>query len=127
MKYPKVILFLLTALVLTGCFGQKTLHFQEESEEWQVEYIADVKSEDSESTSLHITYVGEEKAPEHINYILDSPTGSGEGDYVLLNDGMVQQMGNFCSGCAVTKENHEIQVTIEWGEREETFDLEYVK
>ncbi|REJ10982.1 hypothetical protein [Halobacillus trueperi] len=127
MQYPKVILFLLTALVLTGCFGQKTLHFQEESEEWEVEYIADVKSEDSESTSLHITYVGEGEAPEHINYNLDSPTGGREGDYVLLNDGMVQQMGNFCSGCAVTKENHEIQVTIEWGEREETFDLKYVK
>ncbi|MYL49954.1 hypothetical protein GLV98_10680 [Halobacillus litoralis] len=127
MKYLTFIFFFMTAVVLTGCLGQKTLHFQEESENWEVEYIADVKSEDSESTSLHITYVGEGEAPENINYTLDSPTGGREGDYVLLNDGMVQQMGNFCSGCAVTRKDHEIQVTIEWGEKEETLDLEYIE
>ncbi|GEN52710.1 hypothetical protein [Halobacillus faecis] len=126
MKYLTFIFFFMTAVVLTGCLGQKTLYFQEESENWEVEYIADVKSEDSESTSLHITYVGEGEAPENINYTLDSPAGGREGDYVLLNDGMVQQMGNFCSGCAVTRKDHEIQVTIEWGEKEETLDLEYI-
>ncbi|WLR47380.1 hypothetical protein LC065_17980 [Halobacillus litoralis] len=127
MKKTGVILFLSFAFLLTGCLGKKTLHFQEETENWEVEYIADIQSEDSESTGVHITYIGEGEAPEHIDYTLDSPTGGGGGDYVLLTDGMVQQMGNFCSGCAVTRKDHEIQVTIEWGEKEETLDLEYIE
>ncbi|MYL70467.1 hypothetical protein GLW00_06390 [Halobacillus litoralis] len=127
MKYNGFPLFLILAFFLTGCLGQKTLHFEGESEDWKVEYIADVKSEDSESTGLHINYAGEGEAPEHINYTLDSPAGGKEGEYVLLNNGRVQQMGNFCSGCAVTSEDHDIQVTIEWGEKEETLHLEYIE
>lgn len=101
------------------------MHFHGETETWDVEYIADVQSEDSESTGLYISYVGEGEAPEHITYTLDTPTGGSEGDDILLNDGMVQQMGNFCSGCAVTREDHDIHVTVEWGEQKETLDLEY--
>ncbi|MFD2640173.1 hypothetical protein [Piscibacillus salipiscarius] len=69
MKIKGVILALFTLLVLTACIeDSKELTFQNESDNWLVEYTATVKGDDQETNRLYVEYIGEGEAPERIDY-----------------------------------------------------------
>lgn len=110
-------------LVMAGCFGQKTLDFHGKSEKWEVKYQADIRGEDSESTSFKIRYIGEGEPPEKIAYKIDSVSGGAAGN-AHLKSGVLDSAGSSCSGCAITREDHKISVTIEWDGETERMVLE---
>ena len=118
-------LMLVTAmlLILSACQGQKTINFQGKSDSWEVVYQVDIQSEDSESTSLEIRYIGEGKPPKKMDYTLDSFSGGGAGNDIPLNDGVYKSSPNSCSGCALTGEDDKIKVTIEWQDKSEKITL----
>lgn len=124
MKFKIGVVLFLVAIILSACWGQKTIHFNGESNSWEVEYIADVQSTDSESTSIKMRYVGEGEPPENINYAVDSGTGGSEGSNISLDNGVLHTSGDYCSGCAVTSEDDDINVVIEWNGRTEEVNLE---
>ncbi|WP_277674498.1 hypothetical protein [Piscibacillus halophilus] len=118
------IILLLSILLLPSCIADTDqLTFQNETDHWQVEYHVDIKGEDSESTRLFLKYVGEGEAPENINYRIDSVTGSNGGNNTLLKNGLLDISLGSCSGCSITREDEEIEITIEWNNDSETFML----
>lgn len=120
LKARALICFVL--LLLTACTNQKTFHFHGESENWDVRYVVDIVGENSESSSIVIRYFGEASVPEKIYYYIDHGSGASSGN-VSLDEGVLRTSGGSCSGCAVTKENEEIDVIIEWNGETENFTL----
>lgn len=109
-------------LLLVACSGQQTYHFKGDSENWNVDYSIDIKGNNSESGDITIKYIGENETPIEINYEINSRSGSSSGN-MELNDGVLKTSAPTCSGCAVTKENEELDVTIEWDGKTESFTL----
>lgn len=120
----KVVLFAAVALwILTACDGQETFHFENESDNWKVEYAADVEtSRDAEESTIKIQYTGEGEAPNQVYYSIQSGTGDMSGDASMKGE-VLETAGSKCSGCAVTKEDDEFEVTIEWEDKSEHFTL----
>ena len=114
-------LLLIISFVLAGCSEQKKLVFNGESDNWSVNYIAQVHSSDSEEVDYTIRYIGEEPAPKTIDYQIGDDLVKGQS----LNDknNSVKKDGESCSGCAVTLEGDEIKMTIKWNENAETLTL----
>lgn len=111
---------------MTACFGQETFHFDGESDNWKVEYIIDVlESKNSEEGTIKIKYIGESEAPNHIDYYIKDGSSEMSGD-LSMQDGTFETQGSNCSGCAVTKEDDEFEVTIEWNGESEHFTLKNV-
>lgn len=123
MKLRFLLLVIALLLTLSACQGQETINFKGKSDNWEVVYQVDIQSEDSESTSLEIKYIGEGKSPKEMDYTLDSVSGGGDGNNIPLNDGVYKSSPNNCSGCAVTGEDDNIKVTIEWQGKSEKITL----
>ena len=66
-------------------------------------------------------YIGEEPAPKTIDYQIGDDLVIGQS----LNDekDSVKKDGESCSGCAVTQEDDEIEMTIMWNGNTETLTL----
>lgn len=56
------------------------------------------------------------------NYSVISGASEMSGD-VPMQDEVLEIAGSSCSGCAVTKEDDEFDVIIEWDDKSESFTL----
>lgn len=97
--------------------------FVGESDNWKVD-LQFVHKDKQEEREFKLTYKGEDvDSVEEINYEVQ---GSGRFDHkgAQLNDeGYVTDSG-FCEGCAFEKEETEIDVTVEWNGKSESFRLD---
>lgn len=126
MKTKLALLVIATLFILTACFGQETLHFEGESDNWQVEYVTDiVSSKDSEDGTIKMRYEGESETPNQIYYSIKTGSSDMSGD-ASMQEEYLEIAGNNCSGCSVTKEDDEFDVTIEWDDKSENFTLKNV-
>lgn len=126
MKTKLILSVIAVLFMLTACFGQETFHFEGESDNWQVEYVTDVKSsKDSENGTIKIRYIGENETPDQIYYSIKSGSTDMSGD-ASMEEEFLEMAGSNCSGCAVTKENDEFDVMMEWDGQSENFTLNNV-
>lgn len=116
LKLPVLLCFVF--LFLIACSTQKTYHFKGESENWHVDNTIDIIDNDSEFERIKIKYIGDNEIPEEIYYEIKGNSGN-----TLLNDGVFKTSDSACYGCALTKENEEIDVTIEWNGKSDSFTL----
>ncbi|WP_175615751.1 hypothetical protein [Piscibacillus halophilus] len=115
MKIKGVIIALFTFLVLTACIeDSKKITFQNETDNWIVEYTATVKGEDQETNSLYVKYIGEGETPDRIDYQIKERSGGAGRTNATLEQGVLNSNLGSCSGCAVASENDEIEITIKW-------------
>ena len=109
---------------MSGCTDADRLNFAGESENWNVFYTVDVMDPTSEQTTGSIKYVGENDAPEDINYRINSISCGREGTMRNLEEGIASLGSGFCEGCTVVQKDSEIQVTITWNGKSEELILE---
>jgi len=115
---------LLVPIALTACIGQERLHFEGSSGSWEVNYDLLVSEKDSsEQGTVKIKYVGEDETPEQIDYEIKGGSGKSSGNNTALDDGFLEASGSNCSGCAVTQEDDEFDVTIDWAGKTDNFTL----
>lgn len=122
MKLKISVLLCFVFLLLVACSNEQTYHFKEESENWDVNYTINITGDDSQSGDITIRYIGDNETPKEINYEINGSSGSDSGNEPL-NDGVLQTPGYTCSGCGVTKENAELEVTIKWDGKSDRFIL----
>jgi ABC-type glycerol-3-phosphate transport system substrate-binding protein len=124
MKIKVLISVFSVLFALTACSGEETLHFKGESDNWNIDYVTNVVASDSsERGTIKITYVGENEAPKQIDYMIKGGSGKMSGDTPMQAD-TLEIPGSNCSGCAVTRNDDEFDVTIEWDGKSESFTLE---
>ncbi|NJP39412.1 hypothetical protein [Alkalicoccus luteus] len=122
MMLQRVSIWAIMLLFVAACQNQDTLHFSNEGDNWEVDYTVNIYDENSQSIDYAIRYIGEESLPETLNYSIGSTTVTGE---ILSEGGVIEHSGSGCSGCAVTREDDDIEFSIEWDdEHEESFVLE---
>ncbi|WP_173915284.1 hypothetical protein [Halobacillus sp. Marseille-Q1614] len=109
-------------LLLSACLGQETLRFEGESDHWKVNYQAEIQGEDKESASFTMHYIGGGEPPEEIDCNINA--GEETGHNVSLEKGVLESSRHPCSGCSITRENQEFDVTIEWDDKTEKLTLE---
>jgi hypothetical protein len=114
-------LFLL--IILSGCGDGDRFVFSGESDNWQVDYEAIIYDETSEETFGSIKYIGNESAPKEINYVIKSGSDKKSGENISLEEGSTTISKGSCQGCAITRENEEMEVEITWDGQKEHFTL----
>lgn len=123
MQKIAMISLVLLALIMTACSSQDVLIFQDQSENWSVEYKARIIAEDEQAETLRLAYRGEGEPPDTIDYEYETLTGSGDAHNATLENGVMERAEDACSGCATTSKDEEITVTVEWDGQKETFSL----
>ncbi|QPA30453.1 hypothetical protein [Thermaerobacillus caldiproteolyticus] len=123
MKEPFLFVILLVS-ILVGC-SDKHIFLSGESENWKGEYSANISGNREDGNYL-FGYKNGEKDTKFKN--LEIVINDGNGETVRKEDihkGATIRISSSCSGCAVTREDEPIKVTIKWDDKnEETF---YVK
>ncbi len=118
------IFLLLIVSILGGCSG-KYLAFSGESKNWEGTYSTTINESTENGTyTLHFKNGDRNTKLKEIEIIINN--GGGES---ILNEeehiGGSFNISSACQGCAVTRENERIKVTIKWdGQYEEKFYLD---
>jgi major membrane immunogen (membrane-anchored lipoprotein) len=120
MKKPFLFVILFVS-ILVGC-GNKHIFLSGESENWKGEYSANIDG-NTENGNYLFGYKNGEKDTKFKNLeiiINDGKTVRKEDNH----KGATITIPSSCSGCAVTREDEPIKVTIKWDDKnEETFYL----
>lgn len=126
MKIKVVLSVISVLLILTACFGQETLRFEGESDDWKVRYVTDIaSSKDAENGTIQMRYLGDSEAPNQIYYSIKSGSSDMSGE-ATMEEGYLEIDGIHCSGCLVTKEDAEFDMTIEWDDKSESLILKNI-
>jgi major membrane immunogen (membrane-anchored lipoprotein) len=120
----KTFLFVIILVsILVGC-NSKHIFLSGESESWKGEYSAYINGNREDGNYL-FGYKNGEKDTKFKN--LEIIINVNDGETVLKEDnheGATVRIPTSCSGCAVTREDEPIKVTIKWDDKnEETFYL----
>ncbi|WP_100399182.1 hypothetical protein [Bacillus sp. FJAT-44742] len=115
-----IVSFIIINGLLIGCSDQRSVEFVGEGNNLEGKYTAHIQGENQEDIDYIIRYIGSNSPPDTINYKIDSLEVTGA---TLNENAYVEHTNNRCSGCAITNENNELEVTIKWEEESESFYL----
>ncbi|WP_100012378.1 hypothetical protein [Lentibacillus sediminis] len=122
MRKRSLLFYLLIVVILTGC-GQNTIDFSGEGENWSAEMKVTHHGEDWQEEEYLLQYRGDADSVDQFEYKWEA-VGSSSGTGATLNEHGVWRGDGSCGGCAFTREDTEVTVTVEWGDQVETFGLE---
>lgn len=121
----KFLVIFFSIVLLSACNmeqkQQKQLIFFGVSDNWSVRYEVNMIDDNSETKGLIIKYIGNGPIPKEVEYSVDSMSGSVTD--ILDKNGTFKMSGSGCDGCAITRENQEIEAIIEWGNQSEIIPL----
>lgn len=123
----KLFLLIILLLILSGCGDSKRHEFSGSSENWHVVYVVEISSSDRQQTTGIIEYLGDETVPKTIDYEIATLLTSLNSTGKSLTDGKANIGTDNCDGCAVIKEDEEIEVEIAWDGQTEKFILKNTK
>ncbi|WP_054637457.1 hypothetical protein [Thalassobacillus sp. C254] len=115
-----IVSFITINSLIIGCSDQRSVEFVGKGNNWDVKYTAHIQGENQEDIDYIIRYIGSNSPPDTINYKIDSLEVTGAA---LNENAYVEHTNNSCSGCTITNENDELEVTIKWEEESESFYL----
>lgn len=106
--------------ISSGGAGEDQLVFTGSSENWAIEYVVTYPKEDWQKIVYTITFIGND-VPESVEYTIDGTFGGHYGGDKLSAD---QSVGGRSEGNgAKVQENEEIDATIKWDGKSESFLL----
>lgn len=114
-------LYLIILILLAGC-AQNTI-FSGESENWQVILEVIHHNEDFQEEVFYLEYKGDPGEVGKLGYTVEHVVGSFGQTGTTLNEHGVLEGRSECSGCAFTREDMEVTVTVQWNNQSETFQL----
>lgn len=118
----KILIIFFVIFLLSACSTeQKQLIFSGEGDNWSVRYEVTIIDENSENKGFIIKYTGNGPIPKQLEYSIDSTSGSGTD--LLDENGVLKRVGFGCDGCAITRENQEIEAIIKWDDSSEIIPL----
>jgi hypothetical protein len=111
-------IFLLVTLVflMSGCVDGERYSFSGSGDNWDALYEVVVSNEVEQQASGKINYIGDNKAPETIDYKIDYNNKS-QGNSVEespLKYGAVKFKSVTCGNCEMIQKDEEIEVEIMW-------------
>lgn len=114
----KLILLLVSLVsLMSGCVNGDFLSFSGSGDNWDITYEAVVTNEVNQQTAGKIKYIGDNKAPETIDYkiVYNKALGQGNsGEESLLKYGAVKFKNVTCGNCEIIQKDDEIEVEIMW-------------
>ncbi|RIU90215.1 hypothetical protein [Oceanobacillus picturae] len=112
----KVVLLLLISLILSACSETEIFDFKGKSDNWKVIYTVEILDEQIEQTKVNIEYNGMESIPDEVSYIIETDSGSMEGNTSLNDKGLIEIGGRErrCNECTFINESEYIKATISW-------------
>lgn len=112
----KVVLLLLISLILSACSETEIFDFKGKSDNWKVIYTVEILDEQIEQTKVNIEYNGMESIPDEVSYIIETDSGSMEGNTSLNDSGVVEigGRGRWCNECTFINKSENIKATISW-------------
>ncbi|MGN4124220.1 hypothetical protein ACMGD3_04230 [Lysinibacillus sphaericus] len=111
--------------LMSGCSDSDSYSFSGSGESWEVVYDVVVTNETDQQTAGTIKYIGDDKAPETIDYKIKY-NGLGQGSWdeeSSLKFGAVKFKDVTCGNCEIIQKDDEIEVEIIWGEQTEKLIL----
>ena len=113
----KQFLLLVTLVFLmSGCVDGDSYSFSGSGNNWDIIYEVVVTNEVEQQTAGKIKYIGDNKAPETIDYKIDynNKSQGSSGEESPLKYGAVKFKGVTCGNCEVIQKDEEIEVEIIW-------------
>ncbi|KOS61337.1 hypothetical protein FJQ98_01635 [Lysinibacillus agricola] len=113
----KQILLLVTlVLLMSGCVDGDKYSFSESGDNWEILYEVVVTNDVEQQTAGSIKYIGDNKAPETIDYKIQyNSLGQGSSDEESpLKFGAVKFKNITCGNCEIIQKDDEIEVEIMW-------------
>ncbi|MBX0356861.1 hypothetical protein [Halobacillus sp. Nhm2S1] len=123
MERKFLVVLLISLLLLASCSTQ-TLNYSGETENWSADLKVNQTSDDYQSQELVLKYKGDdvnEVGP--IDYNVDSLGSFGRGGVTLKENGTIVDSATSNPTNAKVSEHTEVEVTVEWNEKTETFKL----
>ena len=110
---------------MSGCSDGDSFSFSGSGENWDVVYEVVVTNETEQQTAGTIKYIGDGKALETIDYIIEhNSLGQGSSDEESpLKSGVVKFNNITCGNCEIIQKDDEIEVEIMWEEQTEKIIL----
>lgn len=121
----QILLLVTLVFLMSGCSDGDSYSFSGSGENWDVVYEVVVTNETEQQTAGTIKYIGDDKAPETIDYIIEhNSLGQGSSDEESsLKSGAVKFKNITCGNCEIIQKDDEIEVEIMWEEQTEKLIL----
>lgn len=112
----QILLMFTLVFLMSGCSDGDSYSFSGSGENWDVVYEIVITNETEQQTAGTIKYIGNDKAPETIDYIIVyNGLGQGSSDEESpVKNGTVKFQNITCGNCEIIQKDDEIDVTIMW-------------
>ena len=121
----QILLLVTVVFFMSGCSDRDSYSFSGSGENWDVVYKVVITSGTEQQTAGTIKYIGDDKAPETIDYIIEyNGLGQGSSDEEsTLKFGAVKFKNITCGNCEIIQKDDDIEVEIMWEEQTEKIIL----
>lgn len=121
----QILLLVTLIFLMSGCSDGDSYSFLGSGDNWEVLYEVVVTNETEQQTAGTIKYIGDDKAPETIDYIIEyNSLGQGSSDKESpLKFGAVKFKNVTCGNCEIIQKDDEVEVEIMWEEQTEKIIL----
>ena len=112
----QILLLVTLVFLMSGCADGDSYSFSGSGDNWDVLYEVVVTNEVEQQTAGKIKYIGDNKAPETIDYKIEyNNKGQGSsGEESPLKNGAVKFKDVTCGNCEIIQKDDEIEVEIIW-------------
>lgn len=121
----QILLLVTLVFLLSGCVDEDKSSFSGSGDNWDVSYEAVVTNEVEQQTAGKIKYIGDNKAPETLDYTIEyNNLGQGSsGEERPLKFGAFKFKDVTCGNCEIIQKDDEIEVEITWEGKKEKLIL----
>ena len=101
---------------MSGCVDGDRYSFSGSGDNWDILYEVEVSSEVEQQAVGKIKYIGDNKAPETIDYKIEynNKSQGNSGVKSPLKYGVVKFKSVICGNCEIIQKDEEIEVEILW-------------
>ncbi|CAM3067619.1 hypothetical protein FITA111629_01555 [Filibacter tadaridae] len=121
----QILLLVTLVFLMSGCVDGNSYSFSGSGDNWDILYEVVVTNEVEQQTAGKIKYIGDNKAPETIDYKIEyNNKGQGSsGEESTLKYGAFKFKDVTCGNCEIIQKDDEIEVEIMWGGQTEKLIL----
>ena len=112
----QILLLIILVFLMSGCADGNSYSFLGSGDNWDILYEGVVTNEVEQQTAGKIKYIGDNKAPETIDYTIKyNNLGQGSiGEERPLKFGAFKFKDVTCGNCEIIQKDDEIEVEIMW-------------
>ena len=115
-ELKQILLLVTLVLLMSGCVDGDRYSFSGSGDNWDILYEVKVSNEVEQKAAGKIKYIGDNKAPETIDYKIEynNKSQGNSGEKSPLKYGVVKFKSTICGNCEIIQKDEEIEVEIMW-------------